>query len=398
MSFISVNNFVSVSVATPPTGLRSYAVNNLAIFTKETPVDGTVTAANPGVYVSPADVLSDWGASSEVYAQAVAVFAQSPNILDGGGSLVIFPMQSGDVLTDAISAGIKVVFFGGALWAGYTPNDAEVLAAAATVETLQGVKLIASSYLTSSLTTSTGLFWHVKDSGLKHTRCVLYTVAYGAAANGTTYAAGVVSARLMAASYAGRAFSTDFTAPASTSTIHGKTLVGVASDTGITQTILNTCNGTTVGVDTYPSVGGGAQYLGKVFCTGGNDYFDNVYNLDWLVSALQVAGFNALTTVGTKIPQTETGMIQLKSAYIGVLQQSVANNFVAPGVWNSPELFGSPADLRRSVLNTGFYIYSQPVNRQAQAQREQRKAPLVQIAIKFAGAVQSSSVVVNFNP
>jgi len=384
MSFISVTNFVDVSVSTPPVGLRSYAVNNLAIFTKEAPVNVAITASNPGVYVSPADVAADWGTGSEVYSQAVAVFSQEPNILDGGGSLIIFPMQSGDTLTDVIQAGILVVFFGGAMWAGYTPNDSEVLAASTAVQSIQGVKLFASSHLTSSLTTTTGLFWKITDAEERHTRCFLYVVG-GSALN----------ARLAMAAYAGRALSTNFDGVNTTATMHGKTLIGVDSDTSITQTILNTCK--TVGVDVYPSVGGGAQYVGKVFCTAGNDYFDNVYNLDWIVSALQVAGFNALTTTGTKLPQTEPGMATLKGAYLDVLQQAVANGFVAPGVWNSAELFGNPSDLRRNVLNVGYYMYSQPVNQQTQASREAREAPLVQIAIKYAGAIQSSDVVVSVN-
>jgi hypothetical protein len=384
MSFVPIEQFVSVSVSTPPTGLQSYAVNNLAIFTKEAPVNGAITSAAPGIYVSPADVAADWGAGSEVYDQAVAVFSQSPNILDGQGSLVIFPMQSGDVLADVIPAGSKIVFFGGCMWAGYSPNDAEVLAASTAVAALQGVKLFASSYLTSSLTTTTGLFWKIQDATQTHTRCFLYVVG-GSALN----------ARLAMAAYAGRALSTDFEGVNTTATMHGKTLVGVNSDTSITNTILTTCK--TVGADVYPSVGGGAQYSGKVFCTGGNDYFDNVYNLDWLVSAIQVAGFNALTQTSTKLPQTEVGIGQLKAAYNTVLGQAVANGFVAPGVWNSPELFGNPADLRRCVLNTGYYMYSQPVNQQSQVAREARQAPLVQIAVKFAGAVQSSDVTVAIN-
>lgn len=383
-NFIPVTQFVNVSVSTPPTGLKSYQVNNLAIFTKEAPVNGAITAINPGVYVSPTDVATDWGTGSEVYAQAVAVFSQSPNILDGDGSLIIFPMQSGDTLATVIPAGSLVIFFGGAMWAGYTPNDAEVIAASTAVAALQGVKLFASSYLASSLTTTTGLFWIITNATQHHTRCFLYSVG------GTA-----VSARIAMAAYAGRALSTDFNGVNTTITMHGKTLISVDADTTITTTILNTCK--TVGVDVYPSVGGGAQYLGKVFCTGGNDYYDNIYNLDWIVSALQVAGFNALVQTNTKLPQTEVGMGTLKGAYLGVLAQSVTNGFVAPGVWNSPELFGNPSDLKRSVLNVGYYIYSQPVNQQAQAARAARQAPLVQIAIKYAGAIQSSNVVVSVN-
>ncbi len=68
MSYIPITNFVNVSVSSPPAGFSSYQVNNLAIFTKEVPINGAITAAAPGVYKSPTDVATDWGATSEVYA------------------------------------------------------------------------------------------------------------------------------------------------------------------------------------------------------------------------------------------------------------------------------------------------------------------------------------------
>lgn len=383
MSYIDISNFVSVSVSSPPVGFSQYQVNNLAIFTKEEPVNEDLTAANPGVYLSPGGVAEDWGLDSEVYAQAVLIFSQSPNILDGQGMLIISPMAADDELANVIAALIKVIFFGGALWAGYTPVDAEVLAASTACQPLR-VKLFVSSHLTASLTTTTGLLWKITDAAQTHSRCLLYTL--GATA---------LAARKMAAAYAGRAMSVDFNGSGTTASMHLKTLVGIGSDTGITQTILTTCE--TVGVDVYPSVGGGAQYVGKVFSTGANDFFDNVYNLDWLVFALQIAGVNALATTGTKIPQTEPGMAVLKGSYILVLQQAVANGFVAPGSWNSPELFGNPADLRRNILNIGYYIWSQPVNQQAQSARAARQAPIVRIAIKYAGAIHSSNVIVSVN-
>jgi len=313
----------------------------------------------------------------------VLIFSQSPNILDGQGSLIIVPMAGGDTLTTFIPAVIKLIFFGGALWAGYAPLDAEVLAASTVCQSLR-VKLFASSHLASALTTTTGLFWIITDAEERHTRCLLYLLG-----------ASALAARKMAAAYAGRAMSVDFNGVSTTSSMHLKSLIGISSDTLITQTILNTCE--TVGVDTYPSVGGGAQYVGKVFSTGANDFWDNVYNLDWLVFAIQVAGFNALATTGTKIPQTEPGMAILKGAYILVLQQAIANGFVAPGSWNSPELFGNPQDLKRNILDIGYYIWSQPVNQQAQAAREARQAPIVRIAVKYAGAIHSSNVIVSVN-
>ncbi len=90
-------------------------------------------------------------------------------------------------------------------------------------------------------------------------------------------------------------------------------------------------------------------------------------------------------------------MAVLKGAYIKILKAAVVNGYLAPGAWNSPQLFGNPEDLIRNILQTGFYIYSQPVNQQAQTDRVLRKAPLVQIAGKEAGAIQSSAVIVNIN-
>ena len=383
MSFISIDNFVTVSVSSPPAGFAQYQVNNLAIFTRETPINGGITATNPGIYVSPTDVATDWGTASEVYAQAVLVFSQSPNILDGSGSLIVYPMGGSETLAHAIQTLAPIVFFGGALWAGYAPDDTTIIDAVTACEPLR-VKLFVSDYLTSGLTTTTGLLWKITNASQKHGRCLLYT--QGASA---------LSARLMAAAYAGRALSVDFSGSVTTATMHGKTLSGILPDQGITQSILDSCK--TVGVDVYPSVGGGAQYLGKVFSTGFNGYFDDVYNLDWLVFALQIAGFNALVTTSTKLPQTEPGMAVLRGAYLSVLQQAIGNGFIAPGTWNSAELFGSPVDLKRNILNVGYYLYSAPVNQQTQADRVARKAPLVQIAIKYAGALQSSNVLVYFN-
>lgn len=383
MASIDINNFVTVSVANPPAGLAQYQVNNLAIFTKEIPVNGAITAANPGVYVSPNDVATDWGLTSEVYAQAVNIFSQSPNILDGQGQLIIYPMAGGDTLTAVIPLLIAKIFIGGALYAGYAPNDAELIAAAVVCEPLR-VKLFASSHLTSALTTTTGVFWIITNAQDKHTRCLLYTE--GALA---------LNARKMAAAYAGQAMATNFNGSGTAKTMHGKTLTNVLPDSGITQTILNSM--IAVGVDGYVSVGAGAQYLGKVFSTGFNNFFDDVANLDWFVFAIQVAGANAIFTTGTKIPQTEPGMSILKNAYLAVLQQAVGNGFLAPGAWNSPVLFGNPTDMRRNILNLGYYLYSAPINLQAQSARTARQAPLVQIAVKYAGAIHSSSVVVNVN-
>jgi hypothetical protein len=383
MSTLSLANVVTISVSQPPAGIAAFKVNNLAIFTKETPVNGAITAAAPGIYLSPSDVADDWGSGSEVAALANLIFSQSPNILNGDGSLIIVPMAGGDTLNAMIPATLGVVFFAGALYAGYAPNDAELEAAATACEANR-VKLFVSSHLTASLTPVSGVLAVIAGMSTPHAIKILYT-------RGAT----ALNARAAAAAFAGRAMSVDFEGSNTAATMHLKDLAGIQPDPGITQSVLDTC--ATLGVSAYSSIAG----VPKVFNfgpTSTNDFFDNVYNLDWLVFALRVAGFNCLATVGTKVKQTEDGIAILRDAYIKVLQQAVRNGFVAPGAWNSAELFGNPADLQRNVGQIGYYVYHTPVNLQSQASRAARRAPLIQIAIKFAGAVHSTSVVVSVNP
>ena len=122
-----------------------------------------------------------------------------------------------------------------------------------------------------------------------------------------------------------------------------------------------------------------------------------MYNLTWLLGALQIATFNGLAGTPTKIPQTESGMNTIKGYVLGVLTQAVTNGFLAPGAWTSTT-FGNPVDLIRNVADTGFYVYSQPISQQAQAQRQARTAPPIQIAVKFAGAVQKVNGQITINP
>lgn len=371
---LSIANVVQISVANPPAGLAAYKINNLALFTKEAPIVAIVDYA---IYLDPQSVGVDWGVGSEAYAQAVAIFSQSPNILDGGGALIIVPMAGGDTLTTTLAAMQKKIFFGGVIYGGYAPVDGELTAAATAFQAAQ-VMLFASQYLTASMNGG-GVFQLISAALQTYTRMLLYTV-------------GATQARLMAAAYASRAMSVNFEGSNTTITMHLKDLVGIIPDPGIDQTILNTAS--TIGVDLYTYIGP----LAKVWSSGGNTFYDQVYGTLWLIFSLRVAGFNALAQSPTKVPQTEPGMSLLRNAYATVLQQAVTNGFSAPGAWNSPQLFGNPDDLRASVLQRGFYIYSAPVNLQSQTARAARQAPLIQIALKLAGAIHSTSVIVYINP
>jgi hypothetical protein len=193
------------------------------------------------------------------------------------------------------------------------------------------------------------------------------------------------------AAYASRLLSVNFSGSRTTITMHLKDLLGIDPDPSMTETIYNKAEA--AGVDIYASI----QGVPKVVSFGGNDFADQVYNQLWFVGALQVAGFNYLATTDTKVVQTEEGMDGLKGAYRAVCEQAVTNQYSAPGTWTSPTSFGNLGDFLDNITQRGYYIYSLPVGQQSQADREDRKAPLCQIALKEAGAIHSSEVIVNIN-
>lgn len=236
-------------------------------------------------------------------------------------------------------------------------------------------------FLNSSASTQdiAGLGTTITEAGEKQTRILLYTD-------------GIDEANLMKAAYTGRYFSTNFSGSNTAATMNLKQLATITPDAGINQTIYD--QAILAGVDLYVSYSG---YPG-VLSTGANDYADNVYANLALKFALEAAGFNYLAGTNTKVPQTEDGMNGLKNAYAQVCQQFVANGTIAPGTWTSSETFGNPEIFRQNIEQAGYYIYSIPIAQQDSVERAQRKAPLVQIAIKRAGAIHTSSVIVVINP
>lgn len=195
----------------------------------------------------------------------------------------------------------------------------------------------------------------------------------------------------MCAAYIGRAFSTNFNGSNTVQSMHLKQLSTIQPDPTMTQTILGYAQAS--GADVYVSI----QGYSCVYSSGANLFFDQVYNLQWFTGAIQVAGFNYLAGTSSKIPQTEPGMTGLKGAYRQVAVQAVTNGYVAPGTWNSSTTFGNQTAFLDNVSNYGFYIYSTPVAQQSEASRTARQAPLVQIALKEAGSINSSDIQVIVN-
>lgn len=373
---LELNNIVNVNVSQAPLGLGGFNVNNVGLFTRDE------FLSNPGndewrAYVSASAVGEDFGTGTETYAQALIFFSQNPNPLNAGGQLIIIPSTSPETLSEALTRIEDQVFFVGIISTFWPADDTAAQAFALQVQATKSKIWI---FAQNSNTKIAGLFTTLKNSGYYATRCLYYSI-------------GATEAREFAAAYASRLFSTNFSAANGTLTMNLQSLTGIDADSGITQTVANNCD--TAGVDIYANIAGRSSTL-SYGANGG--YSDDIVNLIWFITALQVAGFNALATVGTKIPQTEPGMSTLKNAYRSVCQQAVVNGYVAPGTWNSSLTFGNPTDFINNIAQVGFYIYSLPINQQSQTDREDRVAPLVQIAIKSAGAIHSTTVNVYINP
>lgn len=123
-------------------------------------------------------------------------------------------------------------------------------------------------------------------------------------------------------------------------------------------------------------------------------FFDEIQNTDWMAYSIQTAVFNLLYTSSTKIPQTDAGNHLIANAIESACAQAVANGTLAPGQWNANG-FGQLK--QGDWLDKGYYIYAPPIYLQSQASREARKSVPFQVAVKLAGAVQTSDIIVNVN-
>ena len=146
------------------------------------------------------------------------------------------------------------------------------------------------------------------------------------------------------------------------------------------------------GVDYYVSYGG----RNGIRLSGANQYHNVVRDNLALGFEAQVALFNVIGTSTTKISQTEAGMDRLKAALRSVFNQFVTNGVIGTGLqWNG-DRFGDDETMLESITQNGYYIFSQPISEQSQADRELRKAQLIQAAYKLAGSIEQVDAILTF--
>lgn len=277
---------------------------------------------------------------------------------------------TGETTSEAIERVKGSVRFTGVM----TTKIEEDAAVKATAAYCQSLDLIYANVFYST-TDITGAAKDIKDASQIQTRCLCYTGGYD-------------EAKLFMAAYVGRAFSTNFSGSNTSQTMNLKELANVLPDEGIDQNAYSDAK--EQGVDLYVSYDG----VAGVASFGGNSYFDEVYENMALKFAMQSSLFSALRGVSTKIPQTEAGMSVLKASVSQVFIQFVSNGVLAAGTWNSAETFGDPETFKQNIENQGWYVYSTPISQQAQSEREQRIAPVIQGAGKRSGAFHEADLVI----
>ena len=337
-------------------------------------VDATVVGITDGIRITSKKA----GADSTIVLAAVPSGAGTQlngagYLNEAAGTTADGSDSEGETILEAISRTGGAIGYAGVM----TTLELEDDAVEAVADGVQAQDRIFLHHFASTQDIS-GIATTISQAGNKKTRCLLHT-------------GGLAEANLMKAAYAGRAFCVNTNGSNTAHTMNLKQLATINPDLGISQT--NYIAAKTAGIDCYVSYDG----VPAVESTGGNNYFDNVYLDLALKFALEVSGFNYLRQTNTKVPQTENGMNGLKSAYATVMERFVRNGAIAAGTWNSSETFGNPETFKNNITNRGYYIYSFPIAQQSSVERENRKAPLCQIAVKRAGAIHDSDVIVLIN-
>lgn len=285
------------------------------------------------------------------------------------------------VVAETLLACVAAVATQSAAWYGLqiadtSPTDADLLGVASFIEGASPSRIFGittQNALALDGTSTTDLAAKLKAANYKRT--------FDQFSSSSPYAA---------ASIFGRAFTVNFQGNNTTITLKFKQEPGVTAES---------LNETQAGVlkskncNVFVNYSNDTAIIQEGVMANG-DFFDERHGLDWLQNDLQTAVYNLLYTSTTKTPQTDQGINRIVTTLCQRLDQAVANGLVAPGQWNGPE-FG--ALKTGQFLSTGYYVYAPPVATQSQADREARKAPVIQVAIKLAGAVHFVDVIVNVN-
>jgi hypothetical protein len=374
---LPVSNVVNVDIIMSPTAATGRNFGSLLILGSSTIIPLTERIR---LYTDPDDIGTDFGVTSPEYEAATIFFDQSPKptqVYVGRWAKTLATGETGamETLEVAVNACLNYTNWYGLAVADTVPLiDTDVVSVAAAIEAaplsrIFGVTTAEPGTLVAGTTTDLA-------SQLK------------AASYARTFTQYSTSSPYAAISAFGRAFTVDFTGSNTTITLKFKTEPGVTYES-LTSSQAAAIDGKNANVYVYYSNDTAILQQGVM---SNGDFFDERQGLDWLQNYVQTNLYNLMYTSPTKVPQTDPGVTRLLTNVEASMDQSVTNGLVAPGVWNGgPIGVLSPGD----TLTKGYYAYGAPIAIQAQADREARKAPLIQVACKLAGAVHYADVQIN---
>lgn len=374
---LPVSNVVNVDVIMSPTAATGRNFGSLLILGTSTviPVSERIR-----LYTGSEDISADFGEDSPEYAAALDYFSQSPQptqVYVGRWAKTLATAESGSVetLAQAITAVLQFTN-----WYGLGIADDEDLTAAEITATAAAIQASSLSRVFAVTSDDSGIIDSASTTDIAST--------LKAAGYSRTFVQYSTKSKYAALSAFGRAFTVNFTGNNTTITLKFKTEPGVTYET-LTSSQAAAVDAKNANVYVYYANDTAILQQG-VMANG--DFFDERHGLDWLQNYVQTNLFNLLYTSTTKIPQTEAGITRLLSNVEQSLDQAVTNGLVAPGVWNGGDIGQITAG---DTLTKGYYVYAQPLSSQAQADREARKSPLIQAAIKLAGAIHYADVQIN---
>ncbi|WP_276724199.1 DUF3383 family protein [Pantoea septica] len=374
---LPVSNVVNVDVIMSPTAATGRNFGSLLILGTSTviPVSERIR-----LYTGSEEIGADFGEDSPEYAAALVYFSQSPQptqVYVGRWAKTLATAESGSVetLAQAITAVLQFTN-----WYGLGIADDEDLTAAEITATAAAIQASSLSRVFAVTSDDSGIIDSASTSDIAST--------LKAAGYGRTFVQYSTKSKYAALSAFGRAFTVNFTGNNTTITLKFKTEPGVTYET-LTSSQAAAVDAKNANVYVYYANDTAILQQGVM---SNGDFFDERHGLDWLQNYVQTDLFNALYTSTTKIPQTEAGITRLLTVVEKSLDQAVSNGLVAAGVWNGGDIGQITAG---DTLTKGYYVYAQPLSSQSQADREARKAPLIQAAIKLAGAVHYADVQIN---
>ncbi|SUX38121.1 Protein of uncharacterised function (DUF3383) [Cedecea davisae] len=372
---LPVSNIVSVTVNMAPRAAQSRNYGALLVIGGSDVID---IKERMRAYSSLSAVAADFGLDAPEYKAASLYYQQSPQpadlfigrwVKDGGEG------KAGETIAECVSAlsGHSTDWYGLVI-ADDALTDEQVLAVAAVIEGDNVSRIFGHTSANAKAldaNDSTDIFSKLKAAKFART--------FSQYSSATPFAA---------ASLFGRAFTVNFNGNNTTITLKFKQEPGITSES-LTQSQANALG--TKNANVFVNYNNDTAIIQEGVMSNGS-FIDERHGLDWLQNYVQTNLYNLLYTSTTKIPQTDAGVTRLVSNVEHSMAQAVTNGLIAPGIWNGSDIGQLAAG---DTLSKGYYVYAPAIASQAQSDREARKAPVIQVACKLAGAVHFADVEIN---